>query len=66
MALGDSSPADETPEIIETLISLAGSDTGRLVAAITEEGESAYLVSGFGVGQSVGPRVCVCIHEWSP
>ena len=36
MALGDSSPA-----------SWAGSDTGRLVAAIAEEGESAYLCLWF-------------------
>ena len=30
-------------EIVETLMSWAGSNTARLVAAISEEGESAYL-----------------------
>ena len=30
-------------DIVETSMSWAGSDTGRLVAAIAEEGESAYL-----------------------
>ena len=40
MALGDSSSADEN-EIVETSMSWVGSDTGRLVAAISEEGELA-------------------------
>ena len=31
----------------ETSMSCAGSDTGRLVAAIAEEGESAYLCLWF-------------------
>ena len=30
-------------EIVDTSTSWAGSDTGRLAAAISEEGESAYL-----------------------
>ena len=34
-------------EIVETSMSWAGSDTGRLVAAIAEEGESAYLCLWF-------------------
>ena len=34
-------------EIVETSMSWAGSDTGRLIAAIAEEGESAYLCLWF-------------------
>ena len=34
-------------EFVETSMSWAGSDTGRLVAAIAEEGESAYLCHWF-------------------
>ena len=34
-------------EIVEISMSWAGSDTGRLVAAIVEEGESAYLCLWF-------------------
>ena len=34
-------------EIVETLMSWAGSDTGRLVAAVAEEGESVYLCLWF-------------------
>ena len=51
-------------------MSWAESDTGRLVAAVSEEGESAVRVSGFGVGQSAGPRVfgslvvCGSVREW--
>ena len=32
-------------EIVETSMCWVGSDTGRLVAAVAEEGESAYLWS---------------------
>ena len=53
-------------EIVETSMSWAGTDTGRLVAAIAEEGQSAYLCLWFGVAQSVSPRVCVCVRESSP
>ena len=55
-------------DIAETSMSWAGSDTGRLVAAISEEGESAcqhVCVCSFGVGQSVSPRVCVRVRECS-
>ena len=34
-------------DIVETSMSWAGSDTGRLVAAIAAEGESAYLCLWF-------------------
>ena len=36
-----------TRDIVETSMSWAGSDTGPLVAAIAEEGESAYLCLWF-------------------
>ena len=58
-------------DIVETSMSWAQSDIGRLVAAISEEGESACVcVFGFGVGQSACSRVCcsfvVCgsVREW--
>ena len=34
-------------EIVETSMSWAGSDTGRIVSAIAKEGESAYLCLWF-------------------
>ena len=37
-------------EFVETSLSWAKSDTGRLVAITSEEGQSAIWVSGFGVG----------------
>ena len=40
-------------EIVETSMSWAGSDTGRLVAAFSEEVSQHVCVSGFGVGQSI-------------
>ena len=57
-------------DIVETSMSWAESDTGRLVAAISEEGKSKVCVSDFGVGQSARSRVCcsfvVCgsVREW--
>ena len=51
-------------------MSWAESETGHLVAAISEEGESTRLVSDFGVGQSASSRVCcsfvACgsVREW--
>ena len=48
-------------DIVETSMSWAESDTGRLVAAISEEGESTCLVSLLSVLVSQPVLVCVAV-----
>ena len=59
-------------DIVETSMSWAESDTGQRVILVVSlplslrKVSQHICVSGFGIGQSVSPRVCVCVRESSP